>query len=105
MGSANKWLAGKKIKVRRILSGAFMTSLSMPGFSLTLLVLPREGDTEGYSASQILKLMDAPASAPGWKYYAAAEPGFVSEGKEETVHTKTAQDVALARECLEHRAI
>lgn len=97
--AANKWLAGKKIKVRRVLQGAFMTSLSMPGFSLTLLLLPREGDKEGYLSKQILSLLDAPASAPGWKFYSAAEPGMVSQEKEQAAsHSSTAKEVDLARE-------
>ncbi|KAI9639780.1 putative dihydroxyacetone kinase 1 [Dioszegia hungarica] len=96
VNEANKWLAGKKIKVRRIMSGAFMTSLSMPGFSLTLLLLPRSGDKDGYSSDQILSLLDAPASAPGWKYYAATEPGVVSEEKEAVAHAQAAKEVDLA---------
>lgn len=74
-----------------------MTSLSMPGFSLSLLLLPGDGDSEGYSSKQILSLLDAPASAPGWKYYAATEPGVVSDEKEQAAEVKAAKEVDLAR--------
>lgn len=74
-----------------------MTSLSMPGFSLTLLLLPRQGDKEVYSAEKLLSLLDAPASAPGWKYYAAAPPGAVSGEKEQAVEHKSVKEVDLAR--------
>lgn len=43
------------------------TSCNLPGFSLTLLLLPRAEDQPRYSAERILQLLDAPASAPGWK--------------------------------------
>jgi hypothetical protein len=34
---------------------------------LTLLLLPREETQPKYTAARILELIDAPASAPGWK--------------------------------------
>lgn len=34
---------------------------------MTLLLLPRQEDQPKYSAERILELLDAPASAPGWK--------------------------------------
>lgn len=49
------------------------TSLNLPGFSLTTLLLPREGDK--YSSAKILELFDSPASAPGWRFTAKGEPG------------------------------
>jgi len=49
------------------------TSLNLPGFSLTCLLLPREGDK--YSPKRIIDLLDAHASSPGWKFMANTEPG------------------------------
>ncbi|KAK4702783.1 triose/dihydroxyacetone kinase / FAD-AMP lyase (cyclizing), partial [Phenoliferia sp. Uapishka_3] len=86
-------LSEGKIAVRRIMVGSVMvgssvssltqpmtdfqsrskTSLNLPGFSLTLLLLPRSG--EEFAATRILELLDAPASSPGWRFMAAGEPG------------------------------
>ena len=48
------------------------TSCNLPGFSLTLLLLPRDEDKPKFSADRILELLDAPASAPGWKPFSKA---------------------------------
>lgn len=56
---ALKNVAAKKLSVIRVLSGTFTTAFNGPGFSLTLLNLSRAG-------SEILKLIDAKARAPGW---------------------------------------
>ncbi|KAJ9106007.1 hypothetical protein QFC19_003343 [Naganishia cerealis] len=60
-------LDSQGITVERVSAGSFMTSCNLPGFSLTLLLLPRGEDAPRYSAERILQLIDAPASAPGWK--------------------------------------
>lgn len=57
-----------------------MTSLNLPGFSLTTLLLPRKGDK--YSPERILQLLDAQASAPGWKYMVNGPPGVPEAAKE-----------------------
>ncbi|KAJ7206232.1 dihydroxyacetone kinase [Mycena haematopus] len=62
----------RQIGVSRLLAGTFMTSLNMPGFSLSLLLLPRANDP--VNAAQILTLLDAPAQTPGWKWNSAAPP-------------------------------
>lgn len=49
------------------------TSLNLPGFSLTTLLLPRDGDK--YPSKRILDLLDAKASAPGWKFMVNGPPG------------------------------
>jgi dihydroxyacetone kinase len=67
-------LQSRKIHVVRIVVGTLMTSLGMPGFSLTLLLLPRshgnETDQKDYaevlSAERILELLDAPTGCPAW---------------------------------------
>jgi dihydroxyacetone kinase len=72
-----------KISVRRIMVGTVMTSLNLPGFSLTLLLLPRAGDK--HTPAQILELIDAHASAPGWRFMAKGEPGVPAAPGSSTV--------------------
>ena len=47
----------------------------MPGFSLTILLLPRDGspDSELATASQVLDLLDAPCDAPGWSWHSKSD--------------------------------
>lgn len=74
-----------------------MTSLNMPGFSLTLLLLP-SGSNEPYSPKQILELLDAPASAPGWAWTSGKEPGNVAAKAQEEVAASKGKEVDLARQ-------
>ncbi|KZP30579.1 DAK1/DegV-like protein [Athelia psychrophila] len=60
-------LEGKGIKIERVLAGTLMTSLNMPGFSLTPLLLPSGNENAGPSAERILDIMDADTIAPGWR--------------------------------------
>ena len=46
----------------------------MPGFSITLLLLPAASDSSAPSASKLLSLLDDPAAAPGWKWTSNATP-------------------------------
>lgn len=46
----------------------------MPGFSLTLLLLPGSSEPNAPSAEKILALLDEPASVPGWKWTAGKPP-------------------------------
>ncbi|PSR90564.1 hypothetical protein PHLCEN_2v4857 [Hermanssonia centrifuga] len=71
---AKKDLEKRGIKVERVLSGTFMTSLNMPGFSLTLLLLPSSSDPDAPDASLILSLLDDPANVPAWKWTVGTEP-------------------------------
>ncbi|KAJ6480947.1 dihydroxyacetone kinase [Mycena sanguinolenta] len=71
--AAREELHKRQIGVRRVLAGTFMTSLSMPGFSLSLLLLPRADDSSA-NADKLLSLLDAPAQTPGWKWNSAAPP-------------------------------
>jgi dihydroxyacetone kinase len=50
----------------------------MPGFSLSLLLLPRS-----QAGVEILRALDAPASALGWNYNGASEPGHIVESSTE----------------------
>ncbi|ORX36613.1 putative dihydroxyacetone kinase 1 [Kockovaella imperatae] len=90
---AIQWLSKKGIKVRRAISGTFMTSLNMPGFSLTLMLLP--GPNEPFTSAQILELLDAPASAPGWKW-TASEPGTLETQDKQPASTTVADNASLA---------
>jgi dihydroxyacetone kinase len=47
----------------RVFAGPFMTALNAPGFSITLLGLPEEGDI---TPTTVLDLLDAFTSATGW---------------------------------------
>ena len=75
-----------------------MTSLNMPGFSLTLLLLPRDGEGK-YSSTQILQLLDAQADAPGWAWTSKSEPGKLDAKTAEAEVAKT-KEIDLARELL-----
>lgn len=47
----------------------------MPGFSLTLLLLPRTGEKAPATTEEILSLLDDKTDAPGWKWSSGLEPG------------------------------
>ncbi|KAI6016019.1 dihydroxyacetone kinase [Pisolithus microcarpus] len=64
----------QRIKVRRVLAGTFMTSLNMPGFSLTLLLLPRPDDKNAPPVDLLLVLLDDKTDAPGWRWSPKTEP-------------------------------
>lgn len=51
----------------------------MPGFSITLLLLPNAQGDNTFSADLILSLLDDPTNAPGWKWSSKTEPNAVSE--------------------------
>ncbi|CUA70658.1 dihydroxyacetone kinase [Rhizoctonia solani] len=61
------------VSIERMLVGTYMTSLNMPGFSVTILLLPQpsEGDI---SKEQILQLLDDPAKTPAWTWTSGASP-------------------------------
>ncbi|BGP12610.1 hypothetical protein JCM10213v2_000527 [Rhodosporidiobolus nylandii] len=81
---AAEWLQRKRITVKRAISGSFMTSLNLPGFSLTLLLLPREPlplpaiasttSDLAFDASLLIDLFDAPTEAPAWKWAFKGQP-------------------------------
>jgi len=59
-----------------------MTSLNMPGFSLTLLLLPRNGESAPATASDILSLLDETSNAPGWRWTSCIAPSETSSAAE-----------------------
>lgn len=57
-----------KKKPKRILVSDFVTSFNSPGFSITLLNLSNIDKKKlTYSAEDVLRLLDTPTNAPGWK--------------------------------------
>ncbi|KAI8974531.1 dihydroxyacetone kinase [Trametes punicea] len=90
VGEARRALEAKGVKLERVLAGTFMTSLNMPGFSITTLLLPSSSET-GPSvpdSALILSLLDEPANVPGWKWSAGVVPPppeqIASAGKRQT---------------------
>ncbi|TIC61185.1 dihydroxyacetone kinase Dak1 [Wallemia mellicola] len=73
-GHATSIVQKKGYKVERVLSGTFITSLNMPGFSLTLLKLPADAEKAPATENQLLDLLDLPVNAPGWRWHAAVPP-------------------------------
>ncbi|KAF9645870.1 dihydroxyacetone kinase 1 [Thelephora ganbajun] len=69
-GGVSRRLKAKGLSVQRLISGTFMTSLNMPGFSITLLLLPEEQ----YTRNLILSLLDEPTGTPGWKWSSCVPP-------------------------------
>jgi dihydroxyacetone kinase len=52
----------------------------MPGFSITLLLLPSADETDAPATDLILSLLDDQPEAPGWKWSAGVAP--LSEEKQ-----------------------
>lgn len=56
-----------KNRPSRVLISDFVTSLNSPGFSITLLNLTKSSKESGIDKSKIIKYLDLPTNAPGWK--------------------------------------
>lgn len=57
-----------KSRPKRVLVGDFVTSLSAPGFSITLLNLSQlQRLNKDFDAETVVSYLDAPTDAPGWK--------------------------------------
>ncbi|CED83175.1 dihydroxyacetone kinase [Phaffia rhodozyma] len=91
VGHAIEVASEKGLKVRRVLAGTYMTSLDMPGFSVSLFLLPREGES-AYTADQLLSYVDAPGDAPGWAWNAASEPVVHVDTKEASSEEKAVKN-------------
>ncbi|KAI0657998.1 dihydroxyacetone kinase [Cubamyces menziesii] len=74
VGEARRALEAKNVKIERVIAGTFMTSLNMPGFSITTLLLPAAADAGAPDSSLILSLLDEPANTPGWKWLSGTVP-------------------------------
>lgn len=51
----------------------------MPGFSITLLLLPGTASDNAISTDFLLSLLDDPTNAPGWKWSSKTEPKVITE--------------------------
>ena len=70
-----------------------MTSLNLPGFSLTLLLLPRApvslppsaaaSSSFAVTSDLLVELFDAPTEAPAWKWSFKGEPEMLVEEEQE----------------------
>jgi hypothetical protein len=69
----------------------------MPGFSLTLLLLPRQG--QAYSPDEILDYLDAPADVPGWRWYSKSAPMEIKTAEDE-VEKVVEESALMSRESL-----
>ncbi|KAJ3782326.1 Dak1 domain-containing protein [Lentinula aff. detonsa] len=78
---ATETISQKGLRIKRVLCGTYMTSLNMPGFSLTLLKLPsmEQGTGQGPSQDLIISLLDASPEAPGWGWISRRPPVALSE--------------------------
>ncbi|KAL8286260.1 hypothetical protein RQP46_004748 [Phenoliferia psychrophenolica] len=110
-------LASKRIKVERVISGSFVSSLSLPGFSISLVLLPREAvptpiaftSKLSFDKELILYTLDAPTEAPGWRWHYKGRPESHLEDKDEKVKAATSDvikgpaptDPKLFLSCLE----
>ncbi|KAF4308085.1 Dak kinase [Botryosphaeria dothidea] len=80
-----------KIKPCRIYSGMFETSLNGPGFSLTLGNLSNVATAVDKPVSELLRLLDAPTSAPAWPRSGYGQPVEVSKESAERREKAQAQ--------------
>ena len=69
----------------------------MPGFSLTLLLLPSSSSTAAPPEDVILRLLDASTSAPGWKWSSGAPPSALSPSPAVVASERTIDRVAKVR--------
>ncbi|EJD07701.1 dihydroxyacetone kinase [Fomitiporia mediterranea MF3/22] len=72
---------GGRAKIERVLVGSFMTSLNMPGFSLTLLLLPTASDSNAPPKADILSLLDERPDVPGWRWSSQQPPSPVQQSE------------------------
>jgi dihydroxyacetone kinase len=56
------------------LNKSIQTSLNMPGFSITLLLLPSPDDLTSPPVETLLSLLDDATDAPGWKWSSHTHP-------------------------------
>lgn len=110
VNEAAQWLQRKHITVQRCISGSFMSSLNLPGFSLSLVLLPREPVATPASFTSklcfdkdlILECFDDPTEAPGWRWSYKGRPEEVKAEAKEKVQKKEEGDEGVkgpARKC------
>lgn len=93
VAEVRKQLDARGFTTSRILAGTFMvrcvlwilnhfptthsvlqTSLNMPGFSISLLLLPSKEEVNAPTKDLILSLLDEKAEVPGWRWSATSVP-------------------------------
>lgn len=87
-------LEARGYQIERVLAGTFMTSLNMPGYSITVLLLPDSSEKNAPSASLLLELLDDKPNVPGWKWSAPSKPLAPSAQIKQTSGTGSAAAVA-----------
>ncbi|CAO3634674.1 unnamed protein product [Cunninghamella blakesleeana] len=78
------------IQLERVLSGSFVTSLNMLGFSLSLIRLDGNQDDDGFlQQKSILNLLDHSVQVPGWPMTCSTGPfsSHITEKKIDQVDT------------------
>ncbi|ORY73441.1 Dak1 domain-domain-containing protein [Leucosporidium creatinivorum] len=100
VNEAAKWLKRKHINVERAIAGSFMSSLNLPGFSISLVLLPREPVATSATFSSkltfdkelLIDCFDAPTEAPGWRWSFKGRPEEVKVEEKEKVEKKEESD-------------
>ncbi|KAI5481439.1 glycerone kinase [Pseudohyphozyma bogoriensis] len=99
---ASEWLSRKRITVERVLAGPYTTSLSLPGFSLSLLLLPRNPEDDNskeldeslkpkffntkrsFDKELFLDCLDADTDATSWRWSPKQRPESHVEKEKES---------------------
>ncbi|CAK5265626.1 unnamed protein product [Mycena citricolor] len=55
-------------------SSPALSCLNMPGFFISLVLLPRADESDAPKVDKLLMLLDAPAKTPGWKWSSGTAP-------------------------------
>ncbi|TDL23596.1 dihydroxyacetone kinase [Rickenella mellea] len=87
VGATVQNLNKRGIKIQKVLGGTFMTSLNMPGFSLTLLLLRHSSEPNAPDTQRILSLLDESTDAPGWKWSSLQPPQIALDKPVEAANT------------------
>ncbi|TFK83140.1 dihydroxyacetone kinase 1 [Polyporus arcularius HHB13444] len=99
-GEARLALEKKGVKVERLIAGTFMTSLNMPGFSITTLLLPNGAEAGAPDSSLLLSLLDEPTNVPGWKWSSNVPPPAadqIASGIQKTVSATSEEAIIVLR--------
>ena len=69
----------------------------MPGFSLTIFLLPGGNDADAPSTDLLLALLDDPADTPGWKWSSRTAPARAPQIPQTVQETATAAPAVSSR--------
>ncbi len=76
------------------------TSLNMPGFSITTLLLPNGAEAGAPDSSLLLSLLDEPTNVPGWKWSSNAPPPAadqIASGIKKTTSALSKENIIVLR--------